>query len=116
MHAGIEVLAGLDGRKWLVMGDMAELGEFAESSHTEVGVFAREHGIERLFAIGQLAGRAVESFGRGGQWFSESTALAEALKSAPADVRMLIKGSRVNRLERVVDALVAPSATQQGKR
>jgi UDP-N-acetylmuramoyl-tripeptide--D-alanyl-D-alanine ligase len=116
MKAGIEVLAGLDGRKWLVMGDMAELGEFAESSHAEIGAFAREHGIERLFAIGQLAALAVESFGRGGQWFSESNALAEALKSAPADVRMLIKGSRVNRLERVVDALVAPSTNQAGKR
>ena len=116
MHAGIAVLAGLDGRKWLVMGDMAELGEFAESAHAEFGVFAREHGIERLFAIGQLAALAVESFGRGGQWFSESTALAEAVKGAPADVRMLIKGSRVNRLERVVDALTAPSTTQTGKR
>ena len=116
MHAGIEVLAGLDGRKWLVMGDMAELGEFAESAHAEIGVFAREHGIERLFAIGQLAALAVESFGRGGQWFSESTALAEALKGAPADVRMLIKGSRVNRLERVVDALASASTPQSGKR
>jgi UDP-N-acetylmuramoyl-tripeptide--D-alanyl-D-alanine ligase len=116
MKAGIEVLAGLDGRKWLVMGDMAELGEFAQSSHAEIGVFAREHGIERLFAIGQLAALAVESFGRGAQWFAEGAALAEALKSAPADVRMLIKGSRVNRLERVVDALVAPSTNQTGKR
>jgi UDP-N-acetylmuramoyl-tripeptide--D-alanyl-D-alanine ligase len=116
MHAGIEVLAGLDGRKWLVMGDMAELGEFSESSHKEVGVFAREHGIERLFAIGQLAALAVESFGRGGQWFPESNALVDALKSATPDVRLLIKGSRVNRLERVVDALVAPSKLETGKR
>jgi UDP-N-acetylmuramoyl-tripeptide--D-alanyl-D-alanine ligase len=116
MQAGIEVLAGLDGRKWLVMGDMAELGEFAESSHKEVGVFAREHGVERLFAIGQLAALAVESFGRGGQWFPDGTALAESLKGAPSDVRMLIKGSRVNRLERVVDALVAPSKLETGKR
>jgi UDP-N-acetylmuramoyl-tripeptide--D-alanyl-D-alanine ligase len=110
VRAGIEVLAGLDGRKWLVLGDMAELGEFAESAHTEIGVFAREHGLEQLFATGALAARAVESFGRGAQWFAEATALAEALRGAPPDVRMLIKGSRVNRLERVVDALVGPAA------
>jgi UDP-N-acetylmuramoyl-tripeptide--D-alanyl-D-alanine ligase len=116
VRAGIEVLAGLDGRKWLVLGDMAELGEFAESSHTEIGVFAREHGIERLFATGQLAALAVESFGRGGQWFAEANALAEALHAAPPDVRMLIKGSRVNRLERVVEALVAPLTSQGGRR
>jgi UDP-N-acetylmuramoyl-tripeptide--D-alanyl-D-alanine ligase len=116
VRAGIEVLAGLEGRKWLVFGDMAELGDFAESSHTEIGTFAREHGIERLFATGPLAARAVESFGRGGQWFAESNALAEALRGAPSDVRMLIKGSRVNRLERVVDALVAPTASQTGRK
>jgi len=57
----------------------------------------------------------VESFGRGGQWFAEASALAEALRGAPPDVRMLIKGSRVNRLERVVDALAAPAAGQTGR-
>ncbi len=114
VRAGIQVLSELDGRKWLVLGDMAELGEFAESSHREIGVFAREHGIERLFAIGTLASLAVESFGRGGQWFAEANALAEALGTAPSDVRMLIKGSRVNRLERVVDALVGSPSTRAG--
>jgi UDP-N-acetylmuramoyl-tripeptide--D-alanyl-D-alanine ligase len=115
VRAGIEVLAGLDGRKWLVLGDMAELGEFAESAHKEIGVFAREHGVERLFATGSLAALAVESFGRGGQWFAEANALAEALHAAPPDVRMLIKGSRVNRLERVVEALAQPVPRPAGR-
>ena len=106
MRAGIEVLAQLDGRKWLVLGDMAELGEFAGEAHAEIGVFAREHGIERLFATGSLAALAVESFGPGGEWFPDAAALSQALDAAAGpDVRMLIKGSRVNRLERVVDAL-----------
>jgi UDP-N-acetylmuramoyl-tripeptide--D-alanyl-D-alanine ligase len=116
VRAGIEVLAGLEGRKWLVFGDMAELGEFSDSAHTQIGAFAREHGIERLFATGPLAARAVESFGRGGQWFAEANALAEALRGAPADVRMLVKGSRVNRLERVVDALAVPASSPGGKK
>ena len=116
VRAGIEVLASLDGRKWLVLGDMAELGDFAESAHTEIGAFARERGVERLFATGPLAARAVESFGRGGQWFAEANALAEALRGATPDVRMLIKGSRVNRLERVVEALVAASTSPTGRK
>jgi UDP-N-acetylmuramoyl-tripeptide--D-alanyl-D-alanine ligase len=115
VKAGIDVLAGLDGRKWLVLGDMAELGEFAESSHAEIGTYAREHGIERLFATGSLTGLTVERFGNGGQWFTDTQALASALDAAGAgDVRMLIKGSRVNRLERVIDVLVA-SANHVGK-
>jgi UDP-N-acetylmuramoyl-tripeptide--D-alanyl-D-alanine ligase len=108
VRAGIDVLAGLQGRKWLVIGDMAELGAFAESSHAEIGTYARERGIERLFATGTLTGVTVERFGNGGQWFTDTQSLARALdESATPDVRMLIKGSRVNRLERVIEALVA---------
>jgi len=114
VRAGIEVLAGLDGRKWLVLGDMAELGEYAESAHSEIGVFAREHGVERLFATGGLAALAASSFGQGGEWFADLGALAQALRTATPDVRMLVKGSRVNRLERVVEALVPGHARQAG--
>src|SRR5207302_1945257 len=54
VRAAIEVLAGLAGRKWLVLGDMAELGEFAEAAHRDVGEFARAHGVQRLYATGAL--------------------------------------------------------------
>jgi UDP-N-acetylmuramoyl-tripeptide--D-alanyl-D-alanine ligase len=106
VRAGIEVLASLEGRKWLVLGDMAELGEYSKSSHAGIGEFARQRGVERLYATGTLAALAVESFGPGGQWFADASQLAQALSAATPDVRMLVKGSRVNRLERVVEALV----------
>ncbi|MDB6014327.1 MAG: UDP-N-acetylmuramoyl-tripeptide--D-alanyl-D-alanine ligase [Gammaproteobacteria bacterium] len=144
MRAGIEVLAELEGTKWLVIGDMAELGDYAPAAHTEVGEFARAHGIERLFAMGGLAKLAVDSFGAGAQWFPDAQSLAIAVvkalagvtatggvdttanaSSAPtqiapaagaaataSNVRLLIKGSRVNRLERVVDTLVHGSIQQ----
>ena len=112
------MLGSLAGRRWLVLGDMAELGEFAQAAHSEIGEFARAHGVERLYATGALAARAVDSFGAGAQWYSDAAALTAALtgalgKAAP-DVRLLIKGSRVNRLERVVDALAADSAAKTG--
>ena len=110
MRAGIEVLASLEGRKWLVLGDMAELGDYAESSHREIGELARARGIERLYATGPLAALAVESFGPGAKWFADPAALVQALEAATPDVRMLVKGSRVNRLERVVEALVGPGS------
>jgi UDP-N-acetylmuramoyl-tripeptide--D-alanyl-D-alanine ligase len=114
VRAAIEVLASLSGRKWLVLGDMAELGEYAPAAHTDIGEFARAHGLERLYATGPLSARAVERFGAGAQWFADtaalSTALAAALGEAGAEVRLLIKGSRMNRLERVVEALAAERA------
>jgi UDP-N-acetylmuramoyl-tripeptide--D-alanyl-D-alanine ligase len=118
VRAAIEVLSSLAGRKWLVLGDMAELGEFAHQEHSAIGEFARAHGVERLYATGSLAARAVDSFGAGAQWYSDAAALTAALtgalgKAAP-DVRLLIKGSRVNRLERVVDALAADFAAKTG--
>jgi UDP-N-acetylmuramoyl-tripeptide--D-alanyl-D-alanine ligase len=119
VRAGIEVLAQVEGRRWLVLGDMAELGEFAADAHAQIGAFARERGVERLLATGPLAALAVERFGAGGQWFPDTEALThELLRTLAADnpsprkepwtteVRLLVKGSRVNRLERVVAALV----------
>lgn len=125
VRAGIEVLASVAGRRWLVLGDMAELGEFAEEAHSQIGAFARERGIERLLATGPLAALAVERFGAGGRWFPDTEALTRELlralsvesaadgepgtasSEAPVtSVCLLVKGSRVNRLERVVGALV----------
>ncbi len=109
MRAAIEVLASLDGRKWLVLGEMAELGVFAAQAHAEIGEFARAAGIERLYATGALMAGAVAGFGAGAHWFADTAALSAALSAALADagseLRLLIKGSRSNRLERVVDAL-----------
>ena len=107
MHAAIDVLATLDGQRWLVIGDMGELGDHAERSHVELGRYARAHGVSRLFATGKLAALAVEAFGAGGEWFPDTASLAAALEpQLAADVRILVKGSRMNRLERVVDQLV----------
>src|SRR5262245_12434980 len=111
MKAGIEVLSTVDARRWLVMGDMGELGDFAVDSHTDIGRFARNHRIDRLFATGKLSALAVEAFGSGGEWFADTEALARAVNAElTREVCVLVKGSRSNRLERVVEALVGKSA------
>src|SRR5580658_9608654 len=58
--AGIEVLAQLEGRRWLVFADMGELGASATETHRQVGVQAKAAGIERLFATGTLAQLSAE--------------------------------------------------------
>jgi UDP-N-acetylmuramoyl-tripeptide--D-alanyl-D-alanine ligase len=111
VHAGIDVLAGLPGRRWLVLGDMAELGVHAEASHREAGRYARARGIERLYAHGPLAALAAAEFGAGAHCFDAAEPLSQALAAAlTPEVRLLIKGSRVNRLDRVVAALTHNSA------
>ncbi|HEV7606865.1 MAG TPA: UDP-N-acetylmuramoyl-tripeptide--D-alanyl-D-alanine ligase [Steroidobacteraceae bacterium] len=112
MKAGIEVLASVDARRWLVMGDMGELGSVADASHGEIGRFARNHRIDRLFAIGKLSQLAVEAFGSGGEWFSDTDALTRAVNAElTREVCVLVKGSRMNRLERVVEALVGQGSS-----
>src|SRR6516225_4619842 len=118
VRAAIEVLASLQGRRWLVLGDMAELGEFAHEAHADIGEFARAAGIERLYATGALMERAVASFGAGAQWFADAAVLTQtlsrALEGPGAEVRILVKGSRFNRLERVVDALTGGAGATGG--
>ncbi len=110
MRAALEVLATVPGRKWLVIGEMAELGEHALEGHLEAGKQARASGVERLFALGALTKQSVAAFGSGAEWFADSDALARAVaRDLTADVRLLVKGSRVNRLERVVETLVGAS-------
>jgi UDP-N-acetylmuramoyl-tripeptide--D-alanyl-D-alanine ligase len=115
MHAGIDVLAGLDGRRWVAIGDMAELGEHAAEAHAELGRYARQRGVERLFAIGELCRLAVAAFGAGARWFPDAASMADALRVELApDVRVLVKGSRFNRLERVVEAIAPAGAAVEG--
>jgi UDP-N-acetylmuramoyl-tripeptide--D-alanyl-D-alanine ligase len=106
-RAALEVLSELPGRRWLVLGDMGELGDFANDSHRELGELARTLGVERLYTFGALAALAADAFGSGAERYRDVTELVRALDAAiTADVRLLVKGSRLNRLERVVDALV----------
>ena len=112
MKAGIEVLANVDARRWLVMGDMGELGDHGVESHGDIGRFARNHRVDRLFATGKLSALAVEAFGAGGEWFADTEAMARAVNAElTREVCVLVKGSRSNRLERVVEALTGSGAS-----
>jgi UDP-N-acetylmuramoyl-tripeptide--D-alanyl-D-alanine ligase len=106
VRAGLEVLRSLSGATWLVLADMAELGEQTADLHAHVGSYARGCGVKRLFAMGTQSSRAVETFGAGGEWFADPNALIRRLQAELSPgVTVLVKGSRVNRLERVVQAL-----------
>jgi UDP-N-acetylmuramoyl-tripeptide--D-alanyl-D-alanine ligase len=90
------------GRRTIaVLGEMAELGEGAPAYHAEVGDATRELGVDVVLAVGgELAARY------GGTQVPTPEEAAALLRDLlqPGDV-VLVKGSRVFRLETVADAL-----------
>ena len=107
MRAALEHLTALAGgrRRVAVLGDMAELGSYAEEAHQEVARAVQEIGVEVLIAVGPQArvygGRSVADA-------DEAIALLrEELK--PGDV-VLVKGARALGLECVADSLASVSA------
>jgi len=101
VRAAIEVLAQLEGKKILVLGDMAEVGIHRQAVHAEVGSYARERGIDQLCVIGQDAQFAAKAFGDNAHRFTDIEGLqAYLLEQAPA--HYLVKGSRSARMDRVV--------------
>lgn len=106
--AAIEVLAGLSGRRWLALGDLGELGPDAAQLHEDIGVLARTAGIERLMTVGTLSAGASRVFGAGAQHFDHQADLIAVLHAElGTDDRLLVKGSRAARMERIVEALCA---------
>ncbi len=96
MQSALETLAEIPGRRHLaVVGIMAELEDPARS-HREIERMAQALGIE-LIAVG------TDLYGTAG--VDVETAIDRALQLTHEDV-LLVKGSRVAALERVVDALI----------
>lgn len=106
LTAAIKVACSYPGRCWLALGDMAELGEAAESLHYEAGESAREAGVEKLFAVGQLSQQTVTGFGEGARHFSDIEQMISVLSTELAEgVNLLVKGSRSMAMEQVVSHL-----------
>ena len=63
MRASLSTFAALDvsAARIAVLGDMGELGAFAEQLHGEVGAFAASCGLDRLVCVGELA-RTIAAF------------------------------------------------------
>ena len=103
VRAAIAVLAGMPGKKVLVLGDMGELGENARALHAEIGAAAKVAGIDLLFTLGDLSAAAAQAFGAGGRHFEYIEDLLHDIENLLApDVTVLVKGSRFMQMERVV--------------
>ena len=111
VRAAIDVLHGIGGRRVLVLGRMAEVGEQGPAFHREVGAYARQCAIDTLYTLGPETAAAALAFGAGAETFADVAAVIEATRAiAVAGTTVLVKGSRSARMERVVHALVNQTA------
>jgi UDP-N-acetylmuramoyl-tripeptide--D-alanyl-D-alanine ligase len=100
--AAINVLAELPAPRWLLLGDMGEVGSRGPEFHAEVGAAARAQGIETVWTAGTLSAHAGAT-----RHFASVAELLPALgdADAPAAMSVLVKGSRFMKMEQVVLAL-----------
>lgn len=105
VRAALDYLGTRGGTRILVLGDMAELGPQGPQLHASVGAYANGR-CDRLIAIGELAAGAADAFAGTAARFADLDAARAALEpELGPDVTVLVKGSRVMGLERLVEAL-----------
>ncbi|MCC8393895.1 UDP-N-acetylmuramoyl-tripeptide--D-alanyl-D-alanine ligase [Paraburkholderia sp. MMS20-SJTR3] len=116
MRAAIDVLASRASPRVLVMGDMGEVGDHGPTFHREIGAYAKERGIDALYALGDASRDACSAYGTTAQHFAEVGALVAQLEQAGfgAAATLLVKGSRFMQMERVVDAVTSPQPNAAG--
>jgi UDP-N-acetylmuramoyl-tripeptide--D-alanyl-D-alanine ligase len=116
MRNALEILANIDPtghrRQVFICGDMAELGRQAEHLHTELGKNIAKAGVKLLLAIGKLAKIAAEAAQANTDNYLEIKCFEDTISACnnlhefikDYDI-ILVKGSRVVKLEAVVDKL-----------
>lgn len=100
------------GEPIAVLGCMRELGEAGPRLHRETGALLKKVGIQRLWAYGTEAADYRAGFGAGALAFPDFEALVAdpaGLSALPPGARILVKGSRHWRAERVVDWILPHS-------
>lgn len=105
-RAAIDVLKQMPGEKVFLFGDMKELGTDEKKLHQEIGVYAKNAGISKLLAIGDLTKETIKAFGEGAQHFENRETLLKVLKSLlRKDQMILIKGSNSMNMKWFIDQL-----------
>ena len=101
LRAGMEFLQTLPGRKWLVLGRMAELGKEALKYHLEAARLAAGTGSNLVFVGPYARQQATEVGGVAVETIEEAVAYLERVV-APGDL-VYLKASRSAGLERLLE-------------
>jgi UDP-N-acetylmuramoyl-tripeptide--D-alanyl-D-alanine ligase len=127
VRAAIDALKQSGNLSWLILGDMGEVGNQGPEFHREVGAYAAEQGVAKLFALGEQCQFALQGFNKvissqattsSAIHFSDMDSLIAQLRdalhaqsSSNQHLNILVKGSRFMRMERVVQALLEEAKT-----
>ncbi len=112
LAVGLDVLASCPGKPWLVLGAFGELGPQSAKMHKDMGYLIKDKGVVRLLAVGADAKNTVHGFGEGGQFFETQADLLDVLQQdLSGNETILVKGSRAQRMENIVAALVESAGT-----
>jgi len=111
MLAALNLLHDLGGRRVAVLGDMLELGQYEERGHEMVGIRAAEV-VDELITVGERGKMIASAALAAGLPINKVTALEQVEQVIeylqpylqPDDV-VLIKGSNLMRMDRIVAAL-----------
>ena len=99
MKAAIDTLKTFSGEKIAVLGSMAELGNNSRALHQEIGEYANQAGLDKLYTIGE------HSKHYNGDLFPDIESLYNQLNECHSGATILIKGSRMMKLDELVDIL-----------
>lgn len=120
MKAAIDLLSDYSSPTLLVVGDMGELGDLGRQCHEEIGTYAFDKGINKLYSCGVLSQFSHFAFRQKrlekteseklenleSTHFSNKNDLIKTIKTeAKPGVTVLVKGSRSAHMEDIVNEL-----------
>ena len=107
MREAIDVLASMKGKKFLVIGDMAELGNNTNKYHRELGEYIKKSPIDFTLAIGSHTKITIQQLDKNEFWFdSKEALLSKLLKIIDSKSIILVKGSRFMRMEELISKII----------
>ena len=101
MKAAIDIMCEIEGRKVCILGDMLELGDFAQALHEEVGDYAAAKKMDLLIAIGPLS----KHMRRAVYFETKEAFLAKWHQYLKQGDTVLIKASRGMALESIAEEI-----------
>lgn len=101
----INVLSRYDGVRYLVLGDMGELGPDTETLHARIGAYAKQSGIDGLWTTGPLASHAFKAF-KGAQ---ASNARTAEVKTQSVSAAVSLAGAALSKKTDAVNGKVQKS-------